>query len=201
MEHVDEVIAFQATSGTYGFWLPNDPRGSLSKEVRAANLRRFGPATTLDHAESTARTEHSAAKRAAAKRALSRPEVFFTPPQIESVAAGFGKQTTKSGYRVFACAILEQHVHMVIGCHRYPIEQVVRQLRQAATLQLIADNLHPFVNQRLPSGYLPSVWEQDFWKTFLYTYDDVINEIGYVEENPLKEKKSAQKWPFVIALQ
>ena len=200
MQRSDEVIAFHITFGTYGFWLPNDPRGSWSDEVRAKNIRRFGPPAKLDHDRSTAHVEHDQARRLAAKRALVRPEVFFAPEQVESVASGLGKQITKSGYKVFACSILPQHAHLVVARHRYPIEQVVRLLRQSATMQLWADGLHPFADKRLPSGYLPSVWEQDFWKTFLYTYDDVYHAVAYVEENPVKEGKSEQKWPFVMAV-
>ena len=191
------VIAYHAVFSTYGFWLPNDPRGSNSAEVRADNIKPFGPATLVTTTRrSVANRPHNRAERLAAKKALVRPEVVLNGHQALSIAAGFGKQVAKSGYRVYACSILPQHVHLVIGRHSYSIEQVVRLLRQAATVQLEADGLHPF--ERLRNGRLPSVWGQDFRKVFLFTPEDVRDRIEYVRLNPLREGKRIQHWPFVI---
>jgi hypothetical protein len=107
-------------------------------------------------------------------------------------------QVEKSGYQVYACCVLPQHTHLVIGRHTYPIEQVIRLLRQAATAKLLEDGLHPFAGQRSPGGRLPSVWGQDFRKVFLFTPEEVRDRIQYVEENPLREGKRRQHWSFVI---
>jgi REP element-mobilizing transposase RayT len=144
-----------------------------------------------------ARVEHDRELRRQAKLALTRPEVVFSDKQVGSTATGFATQIEKSGYRVFACAILAQHIHFVVARHKYSIEQVVRLLKQAATLQLLNDNLHPFATQRNSRGTLPSVWEQDFWKVFLCTYDDVLGAIAYVDDNPEKDGKRRQAWTFV----
>ena len=45
------VLAYHLILTAYGFWLPNDPRGSWSDFVRAWELRRFGPAAVLVFAE------------------------------------------------------------------------------------------------------------------------------------------------------
>src|SRR5207253_853287 len=156
-----QVIAYHCVLSTYGFWLPNDTRGSNSFEVRAINLKPFGPATPVtDTRRSVANRRHDRALRLAAKKALIRPEVEFTGLQARSVAAGFGNRVRRSGYRVRACSILPQHVHLVISRHWYSVEQVGRLLRQSGTAQLLADELHPF--EREPNGRLPSVWGQDF---------------------------------------
>jgi REP element-mobilizing transposase RayT len=191
------VVAYHVVLSNYGFWLPNDPRGSCSTEVRSERLRPFGPATTVDHSRSVANKPHDRALRLAAKRALKYPPVVFTGLQALSVANGFAGQIAKSGYVVGACCILPRHTHLVIGRHHYDIEQVGRALKQAATLRLLADGLHPFADRRTPTGFLPSVWAQDFWKVFLYTPEDVVGRIGYVENNPLKEGKKRQRWSFV----
>jgi REP element-mobilizing transposase RayT len=132
----------------------------------------------------------------AAKQAMIRPAVVFNGQQALSLGRGFGQQVAKSCYRVFACSILPTHVHLVVGRHSYAIEQVVRLLKQAASLRLLADGLHPF--GRGPDGQLPSAWEQDFRKIFLFTPGDVLRSIKYVEENPEKDGKRRQRWPFVI---
>ncbi len=39
------IHAYHAIFGAYGFWLPNDPRGSWSDFVGAWELLRFGKST------------------------------------------------------------------------------------------------------------------------------------------------------------
>jgi len=195
---VPPVIAYHVILSTHGFWLPNDPRGSCSTEVRYIPLRRFGPATTVSHTRSVAAVPHDRARRLAAKEVMKYPPVVFTGRQALAVGVGFGKQVKKSGYCIHACSILPCHTHLVISRHHYDVEQVGRLLRQAATSQLLEERLHPFAEKRCANGTLPSVWGQDFWKVFLYTADDVYRAIEYVEVNPVKEGKKRQTWPFVV---
>jgi REP element-mobilizing transposase RayT len=197
---MNDPIAYHVIFSTYGFWPPNDPRGSGSTEVRAPNLRPFGPATPSPSRESVAAVPHDHTLRRMAKQSLKYPEVIFDGYQALSVAKGFATLTARSGYQIHACSILPSHVHMVIAGHHYGIDQVGRLLRQAATKQLLADGRHPFADLRSPTGRLPSVWAQDFWKVFLYTEADVLSAITYVEANPGKECKRPQKWSFVIPL-
>jgi hypothetical protein len=48
------ILAYHAVFTTYGFWLPNDPRGSWSNFVRAWELLHFGKATKTDSRRSVA---------------------------------------------------------------------------------------------------------------------------------------------------
>ena len=192
------VIAYHIVLSNHGFWLPNDPRGSCSTTVRYEPLRKFGPATTVDHSRSVASVHHDRAARLAAKQELKYPPVVFTGRQALAVGNGFGKMVMKAGYKVHACSIMPVHSHLVVMRHHYEIEQVERLLRQAATKELLEDKLHPFADQRTAAGKLPSVWGQDFWKVFLYTPDDIVRAIKYVEDNPLKEGLRKQSWPFVM---
>src|SRR5437660_86053 len=118
-----EVLAYHVIYCAYGFWLPNDPRGSRSTEVRATNLQPFGPATPTDATASVAAVQHDVTVRRCAKEALKYPEVVFDGHQAHSVGLGFGAAVQKSGYVIHACAILPSHGHLVIRRHRYSIEQ------------------------------------------------------------------------------
>ena len=69
----------------YGFWLPNDPRGSWSDFVRAWELAKFGEATKVETRRSVAAAPHDRRLRAAAKEALKYPAVEFTGLQALSV--------------------------------------------------------------------------------------------------------------------
>ena len=48
------ILAFHFILSAYGFWLPNDPRGSWSEIVRNFELLRFGPATKVSTTRSLA---------------------------------------------------------------------------------------------------------------------------------------------------
>jgi REP element-mobilizing transposase RayT len=104
----------------------------------------------------------------------------------------------KSGLAVWACAILPDHVHLVIGRAAMPVERVVIQLKGAATEQLVAEGLHPFGDMRDARGRVPKCFARGEWTVFLDP-PDVPRAVGYTEENPLKEGKSRQRWVFVQA--
>lgn len=191
-------IAFHVILSTYGFWLPNDPRGSWSTFVRSPEIRAFGPATKVTTHRSVAHVPHDRSRRTAAKSALRRTPVRFTGQQALAVANGFAFRVRESGYVLHACSIMPDHVHAVVMRHTYSIEQVVRSLRQAATQLLLTAGLHPFADGRLASGRLPSIWSQGFWKIFLFTPADIERSIQYVEQNPVKHGLRAQRWPFVL---
>src|SRR4051794_11858810 len=123
------VLAYHLILTVYGFWLPNDPRGSWSDFVRSWELARFGRATTTDQRRSLACDEHDRALRLAAKSALVREPVHFTGVQARAVAAGFSEYCRKSDCIVHACSILPRHVHLVVARHRYSIEQVANLLK------------------------------------------------------------------------
>jgi hypothetical protein len=60
---MNPVLAYHLIITTYGFWLPNDPRGSWSDFVRAWELFLFGgPATRTQERRSLARDPHDVAR-------------------------------------------------------------------------------------------------------------------------------------------
>ena len=127
--------------------------------------------------------------------------ISFTGQQALAIAEGFGKWAATSGAKILACAILPEHVHLVVARHRFPIEQVANLLKGRATKSLSKAGLHPFQSQPYPNGILPSPWGHKFWKVFLTTDEDIWRAIRYVENNPLKEGKRRQQWPFVVSFQ
>src|SRR5277367_6265980 len=108
------IVGYHVIFGAYGFWLPNDPRGSWSEFVASWELFRYGPATTTNVRRSVANRKHNSALRRDAETALARPPVLFTGPQARSIAHGFADYAAKSKLPIWACAILPNHVHLVI---------------------------------------------------------------------------------------
>ena len=187
------IHAYHCIFGVYGFWLPNDPRGSWSDFVRTWELLRFGEATKVSGRRSLAQKPHDHKLRLAAKEALMYPPVLFTGVQAQSVGLGFKHAIERSGYVLYACAILPDHVHAVIARPRYHIEYVVGQLKGEATKRLKQDGLHPLACY----AGCPSPWAQKGWNVYLNDEEAIIRAIQYVEDNPLKEDKPRQNWSFV----
>jgi REP element-mobilizing transposase RayT len=189
------VHGYHVIWGAYGFWLPNDPRGSWSDFVASWELARFGPATkSLERRQVD--TAQWAAWRAAAETVLRYPSVRFTGVQARAVGRGFANAVRKSGLTIWACSILSEHVHLVVARHTYKVEQIANLLKGEATKALIAESLHPLAAYRV-RGKMPSPWAAKQWKVYL-DHDDAIDAaIKYVEANPENECKRRQKWPFV----
>jgi REP element-mobilizing transposase RayT len=198
---MSDPLAYHVILGMHGFWLPNDPRGSWSTEVRAPQLRPFGPATTVNTRRSVAGKPHDRQLRRAAQAAMRYAPVRVNGVQAKTIMEGFAKQTRTSGYVIWAASILPDHVHLVVRRHRYSIKQVVRLLRQAGSIALLEAGLHPHAHLRLPSGYLPSCWCQDFWSVELGTADEIRDRIDYVEQNPVKAGYKPQIWSYVATFE
>jgi len=191
------VIGYHVIFGTYGFWLPNDPRGSWSDFVWSWEIFRFGGKTTKTGTrQSVASAQHDIAIRLEAKKHLKYPPVVLSGEQARAVGRGFAKAVEISQFPVFACSILPEHVHLVLGRCRMDVEKVVRQLKQNATMRLKEENIHPLADFEGP----PKPWGESCWKVFLNHEESLRKAIQYVENNPMKEGKKPQHWPFVQSL-
>lgn len=190
------VQAYHLIFCAYGFWLPNDPRGSWSNLVGAWQLPRFGTATKTDTRRSVASVAHDQVVRQAPKRELKYPPVRFTGLQAQSIGRGFAGFVERSGVKVLACSILPEHVHMVVSRHRFMAEQITNLLKGAASRQLSNDHLHPFASYAVEGERLPKIWARGQWKVFLNSEADICRAVRYVQDNPLKEGKQRQRWGF-----
>jgi REP element-mobilizing transposase RayT len=184
--------------GARGFWLPNDPRGSWSEFVGSWELFRYGRATTTTERRSVAYRPHDHALRQEAKTALKYPAVQFSGIQARAIGEGFARYVKSSGLVVWACAILPDHIHLVLGRHRLFVEQLVIQLKGAATERLIEAGIHPHGHVTDRQGRTPKCFARGEWKGFIDRLEDVPRAIGYVGDNPEKEGKPAQRWSFVV---
>ncbi|MSU80253.1 MAG: hypothetical protein EXS16_19445 [Gemmataceae bacterium] len=189
------IVGYHAIFGTYGFWLPNDPRGSWSDFVGSWDVFRYGSATKVNTMQSVAYQPHDQSVRIAAKKSLKYPPVSLTGVQARAIGRGFAEYVNKKGITVSACAILPDHIHMVIDKSELKVEQIVTQLKGAATEALVAASIHPFGEIIEKNGRHPKCFARGEWKVFLEV-DDIPRAIGYVEENPEKEGKPRQTWTF-----
>jgi REP element-mobilizing transposase RayT len=192
------VHGYHVIMPAYGFWLPNDPRGSWSDFVGKWELTRFGrttkhlPRRTLEQL-----SPEEVALRDEARKSLKYPPVCFTGVQARAIAAGFAHAARRNGYTIWACAIMPEHTHLVIARHRYKVEQIANLLKGAATRELLKQGLHPLAKYAPPNECPPAMWAVNAWRAFLDSEEAIESAIGYVEENPLREGKPTQKWSFV----
>lgn len=190
------IVGYHIIFGTYGFWLPNDPRGSWSAFVGSWELFQYGPATQTQERRSLAYKAHDRATRRAAKSALKYPPVTLTGVQARAVARGFARYVERSQLPVWACAIMPDHVHLVVGRTAMKAEQLVIQLKGDASQELEREGIHPMARYKEAGRTLPKCWARGHWKVYLNP-EDVERAIRYVEHNPTKDGMRQQTWSFV----
>lgn len=192
------MIAFHGIFTAYGFWLPNDPRGSWSEFVAAWELfRAGGPATKVFARQSVAHASHDRNQRLAMKQLLLRKPVTFSGIQAREIARGFSRAVNRSGHEILACAIMPEHVHVVLKAGAIPPRNAIGHLKREASLALKVAGIHPFQTEYESSGMLPACWADGCWNVYLDTPAAVVRAIEYVMNNPLKERKPVQQWSFV----
>lgn len=192
------VVGYHVILSAYGFWLPNDERGSWSEFVRAYELAVFGPATKVDTRRSVADRPLDRERQRAMKAALARNPVRFTGQQARAIGRGFSEYAHKNHWSIHALAVLPDHTHMVVARGHLKIETAAERFKAAATAQLHRESLHPFADQPYRNGRLPTPWARKGWWVYLDDATDVHRAIRYVENNPMKAGLPAQQWSCVV---
>ncbi len=191
------ILGYHFIFSAYGFWLPNDPRGSWSDVVREFELRKYGPATKVNTTRSVAANSHDHALRLAAKKALRYPPVRFTGQQAVLIARGFGDAQAQHAYVIHALGILPDHVHLVTLNHGNDIDKFAAHLKAKATSRLNAHGAHPLAEHISTSGRIHSPWSRNYWCPFIYDVEHYLKAIAYVEQNPVKAGLRPQRWSIV----
>lgn len=180
----------------YGFWLPNDPRGSWSEVVREFELRRFGPATKVHTTRSVAAKPHDVPLRRQAKNAVRYNPVTFTGVQARAIARGFAIAAAEAGYIVHALAILPDHAHLILARHGKHTATIAAHLKAKATRQMNEEHIHPLA-AHASAGRIPSPWARNYWCPYIFDEDHMHRAIDYVAQNPIKAGFKPQRWQFV----
>ncbi len=191
------IVGYHCIFSTYGFWLPNDPRGSWSQFVASWDLfRAGGPATKLEtrHSVAAARlTAEELQRRKTAQHTLVHKPVELTGIQARAVGTAFAAVCAVKKYRVHACAIMPRHVHLLVGRTATDIRTVTGDFKRFATMELYRQNLHP-AQQGQREG--APVWARGSWSVYLHA-EDVERVIKYIRDNPLRDGLGTQRWNCV----
>jgi REP element-mobilizing transposase RayT len=181
------VVGYHLIWTAYGWWLPNDPRGSSSHEIRVERLADLGD---LHHGRKPVQPLPVELREFYAKaQAVLRHELLtLSDPGIQVVADSFARAIREARYTCYACAIMADHVHALIRRHRDKAEVMIECLQITSRAALIAAGLRPPPHP---------VWGGPGWKRFLNTREDIERIVRYIQMNPIKARRPPQRWSFV----
>lgn len=182
------VIAYHLMWTLYGWWLPNDLRGSTSRTIRSDLIAELGELhfgrKKLQPAGGEIRAFYEQAGAA-----LKHPLLLFATAEFAAVAEAIGAAIGECGYTCYAAAVMPDHVHLVIRKHRDLGEEMIERIQALSRKRLVAAGLrqegHP-------------VWTRGGWKVYLDHPVEVRRTVGYVENNPLKLRLPRQCWAWVL---
>jgi REP element-mobilizing transposase RayT len=171
------ILGAHVIISAYGFWLPNEPRGSWSDFVRSWELFRYGPATKVDTHRSVARRPYDRDLKREMQESLKYPPVTFNGHQALAVAKGFAEEVRHSGCKIHAGAVLPDHTHLVLGRHSYDFDKLINRLKGSATRSLSEHGLHPMAAYARSEQVTPSPWGRKWWKVYLDSHEDMVRAI------------------------
>ena len=181
------VVGYHLIWTIYGSWLPNDPRGSTSHEIRCAEIVGLGD---LHYGRKRVQPAGENIRKfyEAARTILKHELLKFSSDEVGRLGAEFAKVVQQRGYTCYACAIMPDHVHLLIRKHRDKAEQMIASFQDSSRDELIANGIRP-------AGH--PVWGGPGWKVYLESREDFQRVAKYIEENTVKARLPRQYWDFV----
>ncbi len=182
------VAGYHLIWTVYGYWLPNDPRGSTSKDVRVEPIQELGEIhygrKAMQPSSAEIREFHSEAREV-----LKHPVLTFDDDEISLVGNGLGEVIAEKGYTCYACAVMPDHVHLLIRRHRDKAEAMIAHFQDVTPSAMIV------AEKRKPTH---PVWTKGpGWKKFINSRRQFENEVKYIRQNPIKIGRPEQMWDFV----
>lgn len=181
------IVGYHLIWTAYGWWLPNDPRGSMSQDIATDILTQLGEVhygrKKIQPAGWEIREFYQKAKP------LLKYELLkMNDADVDVVAKSFAETIRKCNYTCYACAIMSDHVHALIRRHRDLPEVMIEAFQTDSHDSLFA------AGQRAVDH---PVWGGTGWKVYLDCVEDIERTIRYIEQNPVKIGRPIQRWGFV----
>src|SRR5262245_38365759 len=138
----DVIVGHHLLWTAYGCWLPNDPRGSSSHEVRVEAIAGLGEhhfgRKEIQPPSSEIREFYQQA-RVVLKHSLLR----FSDEDVAILAASFAQTIRQCRYTCYACAVMPDHVHLLIRRHRDLGDQMIETFQTDSRAALIVAGRRP----------------------------------------------------------
>jgi len=181
------LIAYHLIWTGYGHWLPNDPRGSGSTSVLKDSIAALGE---IHYGRKLVQPSGKVVRGfyETAHKVLSYPVLRFYQADILTIGKAIAEIIDAHKYTCFACAIMPDHVHILIRKHRDLGEEMIEHLQDGSRDRFcergVCDPGHP-------------VWTDGGWKRYLFTPGMIRGVIRYIEDNPSEIGWPRQAWAFV----
>jgi REP element-mobilizing transposase RayT len=119
---------------------------------------------------------------------LRFPALTFNSSDVDQIDLAFSQTIQEQRYTCYACAIMPDHIHLLIRKHKHHAEEMIQNLQRESRLKLIeagrVEIEHP-------------LWGGPGWKVFLDSPEEIQRTIRYIEQNPVKIGQPRQQWGFV----
>jgi REP element-mobilizing transposase RayT len=178
------IIAYHIIFTTYGTWLPNDPRGSFSEQIYNQKLAVIAPIKYGKQKNIPDKKDLNKFWSDSSKRLDCKP-YFIDEKSRQIIADSFADTINGLKLKVPACAIMKDHIHIIILRTEYKTGYIVNQLKSTVTKNL---NL-----KKTP-------WTEGYWKVFIDKPEILQSAIRYVNSNPVSGGMARQNWKFVSSI-
>jgi REP element-mobilizing transposase RayT len=153
---------------TYGTWLPGDARGSHVRVADTPGRRTF---ELVD-----GDTARAIGLRESARARLKRQPIWLTAEQARVVFEAIEEQAAHRGWASNACAVMANHVHVVVGVPGDPEPaRILHGFKAYASRAL---------NQRFRQQTVGTWWTQSGSTRLLRAEPNVIAALRYVRDQP-----------------
>ncbi|MEE9294403.1 MAG: transposase [Phycisphaerae bacterium] len=181
------IIGFHLSWTTYGHWFPNDPRGSWSHEIWKPDLAKVRP---LDNGHKIGQRRPVAKAELqefldSARAELRWKTVNLSTEERAVVADAFREAAHATGLIIRACAILYNHVHIIVDRPVGSYERVVNRLKGRSSQAIRAyRNISPSPNRR----HRVPIWTRGYWCRYIDNPEYMEHAIRYVQEHNMEQK-------------
>src|SRR5579872_5333398 len=136
------VAGYHLIWTAYGWWLPNDPRGSSSHKIRVERIAELGE---LHHGRKEVQPKSEELRRffQNARRALKYELLAFNEDEINLLGGAFAAVIQERCYTSYACAIMPDHVHILIRKHVDLAEMMIEHLQARSRQALVETGRRP----------------------------------------------------------
>ncbi len=129
------VIAHHLIWTAYGYWLPNDPRGSTSKTIACDVIAELG---SLHFGRKRVQPSGREVKefQDRSRAVLKYPLLKFQVADFPLIADALTIVIREHNYTCYACAIMPDHVHVLIRKHKHVAEDMLEHFQTVSRLRL-----------------------------------------------------------------
>src|SRR5437773_4067166 len=147
------VIAYHLIITAYGWWLPNDLRGSTSRAIECDVLKELGE---LHFGRKKIQPSGAEIREfyERAEELLKFDLLTFDDRAVKVIADAFGECIKDNNYTCYAGVTMLDHSHLCIRKHKHIAEEMIEQFQLYSKRALIEAGLRP-------NGH--PVWAQGGW--------------------------------------